>query len=99
MKNYLDKIIHINASPEFLSNPECLKALNKLVGKVYNRKVKMIKPHIQKLIDEAKKVSSLSTEYWKLRCHYCEKAHDPTYLQDERDNCLMLWRILMQREI
>ena len=36
--SYLDKIIHINASPEFLANPENLKALEQLVEKAYHYK-------------------------------------------------------------
>ena len=33
---HLDKIVHINASPEFLNNPESIAMLNEMVGKAYN---------------------------------------------------------------
>lgn len=36
-----------------------------------------------------------SKEYWKMRCEFLEKFHDPTYQQGERDNCYWAWRKLV----
>lgn len=35
MKKFSDKIIHINASDEFISNPKCMEALEELCKRAY----------------------------------------------------------------
>lgn len=45
--NHLKKIQHINASPEFLSNPESMDMLNTMVGRAYNmRKLKLVLKYV-----------------------------------------------------
>lgn len=55
--------------------------------------------HIQKLVDEAKTIKVNSVEYWKLRATYLQRVIDPTYSEQEKENCLMLHRILERREV
>ncbi len=40
MGKYTDKIIHINATPEFLANPKCMEALEELCKRAYHYKPK-----------------------------------------------------------
>ena len=40
MRKYTDKIVHINATAEFLANPKCMKALEALCKAAYNYKHK-----------------------------------------------------------
>lgn len=56
-----------------------------------------MKEHIKKLFKEAKEVPFDSRAFWKLRATYLEKSLDPTYSEEERQNCDSLWRILSAR--
>lgn len=53
---------------------------------------------MKELEEQAKKVQFDSALYWKLRATYLEKYLDPTYSEEERDNCYKLFRILKHRE-
>jgi hypothetical protein len=59
----------------------------------------IIPDHIQKLIDEARTVPADSKQYWKLRAKYLQRFIDPTYSDQEKENCFMLHRILENREV
>lgn len=57
MRKYLDKIIHLNATPEFVNNPKCMRALEKMVELAYKQKMK-----------SKKKPDKISEKYARSSC-------------------------------
>lgn len=52
MGKYTDKIIHINATPEFLANPKCMEALEELCKRAYYYKPKNNKMEAIETVNE-----------------------------------------------
>jgi CTP:phosphocholine cytidylyltransferase-like protein len=75
-------------------------AVNEETGKKYELKPDKYKeyPHLEKLKEEIKSTIYGSTEYWRLRCIYLEKAIDNTYSCFERDNCREFYMMLVNKQ-
>lgn len=54
--------------------------------------------HTPDLKTEVKNEPFGTAKYWKLRCNYLEKSHDPTYSVEERSQCHFLYVLLVTKE-